>query len=155
MTLIKLIIISLFLFMGVLSGFRYIVVPHVVRNHHVAIDFNNIQFPKSPNFYYSSAKNSVFNVSISTLEKHWDVMISKQPRVTLLMSQKNGKRRVYVQLSTFWHFPDFIDVKFIALNSKQSSLEIYSRSYFGYSDLGVNKKRVEQWILALSNEISE
>jgi len=139
--------------MGTLFGFRYIVVPHVIKNNRKTIDFNNIQFPKSPNFYYSSAKNSIVNISISTLEKHWDDMISKQPRVTLLLSKKNGRQRVYVQLSAFWHFPDFIDAKFIVINSKRSSLEIYSRSYFGYSDFGVNKKRIKQWILALKNEI--
>lgn len=145
--------IFLLLFAGILCGFRYIVVPHVIKNHGEAINFNNIKFPQSPNFYYSPAKDTVFHVSVSTLEKRWDTMIAKQTRVTLLLSEKNGEQRVYVQLSNFWHFPDFIDVKFVALNSNQSSLSIYSRSQFGYSDLGVNKKRVKQWLLALKNEL--
>jgi len=76
-------------------------------------------------------------------------MIAKQPRVTELASKENGKQRMYVQLSAFWHFPDFIDVKFISLGSNRSSIAVYSRSRFGYSDFGVNKKRVKTWLLAL------
>ncbi len=51
----------------------------------------------------------------------------------------------YVQRSALMQFPDTIDVRFIALSDKTSTLAIYSRSQIGQSDLGVNLKRIREW----------
>ena len=55
----------------------------------------------------------------------------------------------YIQRSRLFHFPDTINVKLIALPNHQSTIAIYSRSKYGYGDLGVNKKRVQHWIKQL------
>lgn len=153
--IIMTLIILLFIFLTTLCVFRYTIVPYTIKNHTQSIDFNHIKFPTSPNFYYSPAKNGVFNVSMPILKAHWDSLIKEQPRVKELRSIKNGDQRTYVQLSNFWHFPDFIDVKFIPLSSHRSSLAIYSRSRFGYGDFGVNKRRVKHWLLLLKKSLEK
>ncbi|MCB1632914.1 MAG: DUF1499 domain-containing protein [Pseudomonadales bacterium] len=37
------------------------------------------------------------------------------------------------------------------LGEARSTLIIYSRSVYGYSDLGVNKARVNRWLAELQN----
>lgn len=50
----------------------------------------------------------------------------------------------YISRSRIMGFPDYITVQ--KFNGK---LRIYSRSRFGQLDLGVNKRRVEGWLLQL------
>jgi uncharacterized protein (DUF1499 family) len=47
-------------------------------------------------------------------------------------------------------YPDLITVQFRPLDSTRSTLAIYSRSVYGYSDRGVNQRRVRQWLDRLS-----
>ncbi|MGF1502370.1 MAG: DUF1499 domain-containing protein [Paracoccaceae bacterium] len=54
----------------------------------------------------------------------------------------------YVQRSAVFGFPDYVSVKAVAAPDG-ASLAIWSRSRFGYSDLGVNRARVERWLAAL------
>ncbi|MEM1286709.1 MAG: DUF1499 domain-containing protein [Pseudomonadota bacterium] len=60
----------------------------------------------------------------------------------------------YVQRSALLGFPDVISVKTIDLGAgdagQRASLIIYSRSVYGYSDLGVNAERLDRWIAELS-----
>lgn len=51
----------------------------------------------------------------------------------------------YVQRSAVIGFPDYISVKAVE-QPGGSALIIWSRSRYGYSDLGVNRKRVEEWL---------
>jgi uncharacterized protein (DUF1499 family) len=122
------------------------------------VNFNKLSLPSTPNYYVvcqtcdgkNQEKSPVYPVSMSQLEKAWQDLIAKQPRVTLLKSQ--GAQYQYVQRSAFFRFPDIIDVEFIALSSERSSINIFSRSVYGYSDFGVNRKRVQQWVSALKVE---
>lgn len=57
----------------------------------------------------------------------------------------------YVQYTETLKMPDYITVKFIDLGDETTTIAIYSRSRYGYGDLGVNKERVERWIRALSS----
>ena len=52
----------------------------------------------------------------------------------------------YVQTSENIGAPDYITIRFIEVGDGQSTVAIYSRSRFGYGDLGVNKRRVESWL---------
>ena len=46
-------------------------------------------------------------------------------------------------------FPDTIQVDFLSLGENRSTLAIYSRSKYGYSDLGTNRARIERWLSRL------
>ena len=64
------------------------------------------------------------------------------------ISEGEAGWRTFVQRSRLIGFPDYVTVKPFERNG-QSALIIYSRSQYGYSDWGVNKKRVEDWLSKL------
>ncbi|MEM8869365.1 MAG: DUF1499 domain-containing protein, partial [Pseudomonadota bacterium] len=52
--------------------------------------------------------------------------------------------------------PDYISARFYNLeDTGQSTLAIYSRSRFGYGDLGVNGARVRAWLGAIDSFVDE
>jgi len=51
----------------------------------------------------------------------------------------------YVQRSAVFGFPDYISVKAIETQDG-ASLVIWSRSRFGHSDMGVNRRRIDAWL---------
>jgi len=53
----------------------------------------------------------------------------------------------YVVRSTLMGYPDAISVRLTA-EGDATRLEIFSRSRFGYSDMGVNAARADRWIAA-------
>ena len=57
----------------------------------------------------------------------------------------------YVQRTEKLKFPDYISVKFINLGDGNTTIAVYSRSRYGYADLGVNQARVEQWVRTLDS----
>ncbi len=59
----------------------------------------------------------------------------------------------FEQRSFLFRFPDLVSVRFLPLGESQSTLVIYSRSLLGYSDLGVNRSRVRNWLDALDKSL--
>ncbi len=59
----------------------------------------------------------------------------------------------YVARSAVFNFPDLIMVQVRKDGPDSSELILYSRSVYGESDLGVNRKRVEAWLTALQTKI--
>ncbi|MEE4236265.1 MAG: DUF1499 domain-containing protein [Anderseniella sp.] len=55
----------------------------------------------------------------------------------------------FVQYSKWLGFPDTISVSTFPIDDGTSTLAIYSRSQVGESDLGVNARRVTDWLAAL------
>ena len=90
----------------------------------------------------------VYSMNVKSLVTAWQQMITSQPR-THLLSHAQPLSYQYVQYSRFFHFPDYIDVAFIPLTDKTSTLAIYSRSVYGHYDFRVNEKRVQSWMHAL------
>lgn len=69
------------------------------------------------------------------------------PRVREI-SPGGGDFRVFKQSSALIGYPDYISVKAVSVTGG-AALIVYSRSRFGYSDLGVNKARIEDWLSRL------
>ena len=65
---------------------------------------------------------------------------------------QDGLQYQYRQRSLVFRFPDFVDVRYIPIDDHTSTLAIYSRAKYGYSDFGVNKKRVEMWLALLQSQ---
>ncbi len=125
-----------------------------------AIDFATLKLGEKPNRFllcppgYCAAEahgaSPLFDVSMGELRTHWDAVIARQPRMALIAEA--GDQVDYVQRTALIRFPDIITVRFIALAPAQSTLAIYSRSVYGTSDFGVNRKRIETWLAALPGD---
>ncbi|MDF1760146.1 MAG: DUF1499 domain-containing protein [Coxiellaceae bacterium] len=121
------------------------------------VDFQHLQVSSKPHYCVVSPdcrgerciKSPIFSMPIEKLQNQWQQMIARQPRVTLL-KKDNAKHQVqYVQRSKWMRFPDLIDVQFSSLDNNKSTLQAYSRSIYGHSDLGVNCKRMKHWLAEL------
>jgi uncharacterized protein (DUF1499 family) len=55
----------------------------------------------------------------------------------------------FVARSALLNFPDLIAVQV----QPDSTVVLYSRSVYGYSDLGVNRRRLESWVTALNETL--
>ena len=126
------------------------------------IEFSELQLPNKKNYYLMcpndfckdmSAISPVFKVAVKKLQQITELVISQQPRIKLLINQP-GYIAV-TQYSWFWHFPDLVDIKFLAIDDTSSSFIIYSRSKYGYYDFGVNQRRVRDWVEQISHKISK
>lgn len=71
-----------------------------------------------------------------------------EPRTTLLAGSGEQGWFTLVQRSNLMRFPDYISVKVIPTEGG-STIAIFSRSRYGYSDRGVNKTRIRRWLKLL------
>ena len=126
---------------------------------HAAVDFATLALADRPNqhlvcpegFCAASphAASPVFEISAEALRDRWMAMIAGQPRVAPTGADDDALHYDFVQRSLVFRFPDAITVRFIALDAGRATLAIYSRSYYGRDDFGVNRRRVEAWLAAL------
>ena len=123
------------------------------------VDFEDIQLTDRPNQFLlcppalcnGHAESPVFELSVEDLRERWQDVVAAQPRLEFLA--ENDQQFDYVQRSARFRFPDIITVRFISVSPSQSTLAIYSRSVYGESDFGVNRKRIESWLSAVGGGI--
>ena len=123
------------------------------------VDFATLQLEESPNQYlvcpadFSAAKphqeSPVYDVSVAELRDKWFRLMENQPRVKPLSSDRANEQYSFEVLTPVIHFPDTVTVRFIPLGEARSTLAVYSRSHYGHSDLGVNRRRITAWLEAL------
>jgi uncharacterized protein (DUF1499 family) len=77
--------------------------------------------------------------------------LQNQPRLTEVDNQITEDRiyKRFIQRSFVFRFPDTIDILINARTPETSSLAIYSRSKLGYSDMGTNRRRIQNWLKCL------
>jgi uncharacterized protein (DUF1499 family) len=71
-----------------------------------------------------------------------------QPRTFLLAEYPDQRQLHFVARSALLNFPDVVAVQVLPAEGG-STLVLYSRSLYGYSDFGVNRRRAETWLAAL------
>ena len=76
-----------------------------------------------------------------------DAVARKEPRVEIVAGDVPTGSLTYVQRSAIVGFPDYISVATVETDAG-SGLILWSRSRYGYSDLGVNRARLERWLAA-------
>ena len=129
----------------------------------IPIDFASLERKPSPNQYLIApdgatprakpdAASPVFGVAPERLRDAFLAVIAEAPRTKLLEQSTDGLRLSLVQRSAILRFPDYIDVSILPAGGDSSTIAIYSRSRFGYSDLGVNQRRVEEWMATLQRK---
>lgn len=96
-----------------------------------------------------------FAVSETELLTGIQALISAEPRTKFVAHNDALRQLVFVQRSRLFRFPDTIWIQVVnpVDPGDNVSLIIYSRSNYGYWDLGVNKRRVRRWLAKLAEQI--
>lgn len=72
-----------------------------------------------------------------------------EPRTEVVAGAPGEAHMTFVQRSALFGFPDYVSARAVAVDNG-SALAIWSRSRYGYSDMGVNAARLERWLSALT-----
>jgi uncharacterized protein (DUF1499 family) len=123
----------------------------------MSIDFDTLKVGIAPNYYLmlprhikaharSDAYSPIFTVAVSDLVRLFLKAIRYEPKVTLLSFDKDKLQFDFIQRSLIIGFPDDITVRFYGYENQKSTLALYSRSRYGFYDMGVNKRRVQRWV---------
>jgi len=99
------------------------------------------------------ASSPVFDVTVAELSAAFDAVALGDDRVEVVAGSAADGFVTYVQRSAVFAFPDFVSVTFSDVAAGGSSFAVFSRSQYGQSDLGVNKKRVERWVAATQQRL--
>ena len=59
------------------------------------------------------------------------------------------RRARFIQYTRLMRYPDTIDIAVFPVAGGRSTLAIYSRSLIGRGDFGVNRARIDRWLVAL------
>jgi uncharacterized protein (DUF1499 family) len=104
---------------------------------------------------HADAPSPVFDMEWERLRTYWGEVIGHQPRVKLIAGDGELKKITYIQHTAILRFPDIITIEFFPVGEHGSSFAIESHARYGYSDLGVNRKRVLEWVALLQNLVRE
>lgn len=125
------------------------------------IDPLTVERPPSPNTYFVAPQNiveagvdleaPVYAVPATIMANAFNDYVLRQPNALLIAGGVDTLWLTYVQRTPTLKMPDYVSVKFIELEEGKSTIAIYSRSRFGYGDMGVNKARVSSWLQSLSS----
>lgn len=95
----------------------------------------------------------VFPVSADRLADAFDAVALADERVEVVAGSAVDGHVTYVQRSRTMGYPDYVSVRFIELGEDESTLAAFSRARFGYSDLGVNRQRIERWMRGVQERL--
>ncbi|NOR64368.1 MAG: DUF1499 domain-containing protein [Rhodobacteraceae bacterium] len=120
-----------------------------------------VELPSSPNTYYVAPQSMaeaevaleapIYAVPAAIMANAFNDYVLTQPNTLAISTSADELWTTYVQRTPTLKMPDYITVKFLELEGGRSTLVIYSRSRFGYGDMGVNKARVDLWLLSLAS----
>ncbi|HEX4172437.1 MAG TPA: DUF1499 domain-containing protein [Acetobacteraceae bacterium] len=78
----------------------------------------------------------------------------EQPRTFIAAEYAAEQQAHFVARSAVLNFPDLITAQVAPAGPGGSTLLLYSRSVYGYSDMGVNRQRLSTWLAALESKIN-
>jgi hypothetical protein len=125
------------------------------------MDFAHIQRPSTPNTALAGPAGfqpppdittRLYQIPSPALYAALDRVAGAQDRVFPLAAYPERGQIFWVARSATFNFPDVISAEIRAESPQTSSLVLYSRSIYGESDLGVNRKRLLVWIDALNDK---
>lgn len=125
------------------------------------VSLSTVVRPSSPNTYFVCPQGfstsppdqiaPVFPKPVNALYSAWQSLASKQPNTVELAHQSSKDFQItHVQRTSLLGFPDVITTELLAGPGNTSTLAIYSRSQYGHSDFGANRKRVTSWLAQLA-----
>ncbi|MEZ5791983.1 MAG: DUF1499 domain-containing protein [Nitratireductor sp.] len=93
----------------------------------------------------------VYSLRVGALSQRFAESLAQEEKLELVGNTDGGLRLRFVQHTPLVEFPDTIQVDFLSLGENRSTLAIYSRSKYGYSDMGTNRARIERWLSRLQS----
>ena len=122
------------------------------------MDFARIERPASPNTALAAPAGfqpvpdilaRPYSMPALALYAALQDVALRQERVFPLAAYPERGQAFWVARSAVFNFPDVISAEIRANTPETSTIVLYSRSIYGSSDLGVNRKRLVAWIAAL------
>ncbi len=122
------------------------------------IDMAHLQRPETPNTALAAPDGftptpdfltPVYNRPADDLYAAVIKMAEAQDRTYLLARFDDRRQAQFVARIAVFGFPDLIAVQVLKDGADRSRLVIWSRSVYGYSDFGVNRRRVARWLAAI------
>lgn len=121
------------------------------------IDFASLTPPDSPNNWFVAPADfsgaaqpdetaPVFEAPAPVLAEAWRATIDARPRTEFLAVSDDGLRLEARQKSAVFGFVDRVSVEVLPLAADRSTFAAYSTSLAGYWDMGVNRRRLRDWI---------
>jgi uncharacterized protein (DUF1499 family) len=125
------------------------------------VEFDTLVLRPSPNQYLVApqglcgsaqphAESPVFGVTPDELRDRWMTRIAALPLVEPVGARPEIEQYDFEVLTPLLRFPDTVTVRFLPAGDGGSTLAVYSRSHYGYSDLGANEQRVDDWLARLA-----
>ena len=100
----------------------------------------------------ADATAAAYPVTQHRLFEAWLGVVRQAPRTRLVAADSDEYLIHAEQRSLIFRFVDTVLVRIVE-TSEGSSFVAYSRSEMGYSDLGVNRDRLDRWIAALDEDV--
>jgi hypothetical protein len=125
------------------------------------LDFATLRLPASPNACLAAPAGAHPQVQVVTpplpvdAGTAWPVLRAlgdAMDRVARYGEFPARRQAQWVARSALMNYPDII-VAEVVPGTDGAGLFLYSRSLFGWSDMGVNRKRVEAWLAALDTAL--
>jgi uncharacterized protein (DUF1499 family) len=126
--------------------------------HPPPTDMTRLERATSPNFALAAPAGfqpkpdimtPSYPVPVSRLQAAVRAVAAAQPR-TFLAAEYPVERQIHwVVRSAVLNFPDLVTAQMTWTGQDSSSLVLYSRAVYGYSDFGVNRLRVNAWLAEL------
>jgi uncharacterized protein (DUF1499 family) len=129
----------------------------------VLMDMSHIQRPGTPNTALAAPAGAVpapdiatptFQVPASRLYAAILAKAARQPRTYLAAEFSAERQAHFVVRSALFNFLDLVTAQANEAGPETSTLVLYSRSVYGYSDLGVNRQRLSAWLATLQATIN-
>jgi uncharacterized protein (DUF1499 family) len=128
------------------------------------IDMQRIERPTSPNTALAGPTGfalppdvvtPTYRMPASRLYQVMRAVAAAQPRTFLAVDYAAERQIHWVVRSAAFNFPDLVTAQVSDAGPDGSTLVLYSRSVYGHSDLGVNRRRLDTWLAALQTEINQ
>lgn len=127
------------------------------------VDFRTLDPGTKPNWFllapashgnrHASAPSPVLPVDAKRLFEVACQVIEAQPRTQTSWRDPDRHRAVFTQRSAVLGFTDDVDLAVEAVGDDSSTLALFSRSRVGYWDLGVNRRRVLDWLARIETAL--
>ena len=130
------------------------------------INFSTFQRPSKPNNYLLSDQTGgspadggsvAYPVDEKTLKQAILQALVGEPRLEVVEAAPDASQWKFVQRSQIFRFADDIVIEFAPADGVENGtkLSIFSASRVGYSDMGVNKARVNRWLDKLADQLGK